>query len=72
MNMNDDIDHTIESSNDSPPQTCYKIPYSSKKQAITKINNIMSSRRKNRPKFLRTYHCPDCGNHHITHNKDRE
>lgn len=48
---------------------CGKRQYS-KRDAIAARNRAMR-RRRNRPKMLRIYQCPDCGYWHLTHKPKR-
>ncbi len=43
-------------------KTCY-----SKREAQGTIKRIMNGRRRNRPKQLRAYLCPQCNAWHLTH-----
>ncbi len=45
---------------------CHKNRYPDKKAALTARNSIMSGHRRNRPKKLRAYPCPDCDGRHLT------
>lgn len=40
--------------------------YPNKKSAATKLNRIMRSHRRNRPDYLRAYHCEHCNGWHLT------
>lgn len=40
--------------------------YADKKAAVIEANLILKSHRRNRPKALRAYPCPDCRGWHLT------
>lgn len=46
--------------------TCTKHCYSSQHEAAQQIEHILTSRRRNRPDYLRAYECPTCGLWHLT------
>lgn len=47
---------------------CRKVQYPDRKSAVSAINLLMKrgTRRRNKPKFLRTFVCPDCQSWHLT------
>lgn len=47
---------------------CGKVGYATKKDALTVRNTILKghSRKRNKPKDLRAYHCESCGLFHLT------
>lgn len=56
----------VNYNDDYVPPGCGKLRYENKKAAITAMNRIMGSHRRNRPDHLRTYPCPDCRGWHLS------
>jgi len=50
--------------------SCRKTIYADKKAAVTATNGALR-RRRNRPAFLRTYYCTNCGGWHLTKTEER-
>lgn len=50
-------------------EICTKHCYSSADEAQGRIDNILNSRRRNRPDYLRAYECERCGFWHLTRQK---
>lgn len=54
---------------------CRKRRYPDKKSAVSEINERTTGghwrSRRNRPAFLRAYHCDRCGGWHLTHKEER-
>lgn len=48
---------------------CTKHCYPSEHAARSEIDRILTSRRRHRPDYLRTYECPECGFWHLTRQK---
>lgn len=45
---------------------CRKNRYPDKKSALTARNAVLRGHRRNQPKSLRAYPCPDCAGWHLT------
>lgn len=54
---------------ESGESTCTKHCYSSQTEATTAANLILTSRRRNRPDYLRGYECEKCGFWHLTRSR---